>query len=90
MRKYGVDLAAYEKMFVNQNSKCAICRKEQERAFDVDHDHKTGCVRGLLCTNCNRMIGHSHDDPQRLIAAAEYLRAVPQVAEVIFRAIDAV
>ncbi len=73
IRKYGVDLAAYEKMLSNQKGKCAICGKEQERAFDVDHDHKTGRVRGLLCSNCNRMLGHAQDNPQKLIAASKYL-----------------
>ena len=80
VRKYGVDLGAYERLFAAQDGKCAICRRSQERAFDVDHCHSTGAVRGLLCTNCNRMVGHAHDDPGRLDAAAAYLRAFPQVA----------
>lgn len=73
IKKYNVTLADYDSMFKNQNGQCAICGKVQESAFDVDHCHKTGEVRGLLCTNCNRMIGHAHDDTGRLIKAANYL-----------------
>ena len=75
--KYGITLADYEKMLDAQDGKCAICgRPEPEsRSFDVDHDHATGEVRGLLCTSCNRMIGHGGDDPDRLRYAAEYLES---------------
>jgi hypothetical protein len=73
IRKYGITQSDYENMFNEQDGKCAICGKKQDKAFDVDHCHKTGEVRGLLCTNCNRMIGHAADSPDRLIAAADYL-----------------
>jgi hypothetical protein len=72
-RKYGVTLAVYDAMFRDQNGCCAICGKSQSKALDVDHCHETGEVRGLLCTNCNRMLGHAHDDTSRLIKAANYL-----------------
>lgn len=75
IRKYGVTLAAYDRMFAEQGGKCAVCAKTQTRAFDVDHDHKTGVVRGLLCTNCNRMIGHAGDSANNLERAADYLRS---------------
>lgn len=82
VRKYSLTLEGYETLFTKQDGRCAICGRTQKRAFDVDHDHKTGIVRGLLCTNCNRMVGHAHDDPERLEKAARYLRPsiVPQVA----------
>ena len=75
VRKYGITCADYDRMFSAQRGACAICSKTQDRAFDVDHDHKTGKVRGLLCTSCNRMIGHAGDDAKRLNAAAAYLRS---------------
>ena len=74
VRKYGVSLAQYAELFRAQGGACAICRKAQDRALDVDHDHETGVVRGLLCTNCNRMVGHAHDSTERLLAAVAYLR----------------
>lgn len=75
IRKYGVTLSDYDAMFVRQLGCCAICGKKQARAFDVDHCHDTKIVRGLLCTNCNRMIGHSADSPERLRRAAGYLES---------------
>jgi len=75
IRKYGVSLSDYNKMFYKQKGKCAICSKKQSRSLDVDHDHETKKVRGLLCTNCNRMIGHAHDSPKRLLLAANYLKS---------------
>jgi hypothetical protein len=87
VRKYGVTLERYRSMLEQQGGACAICRKTQQRAFDVDHCHATGRVRGLLCTNCNRMIGHAADDAARLRAAASYLESiVPQVAAEFIRA----
>jgi hypothetical protein len=77
IRKYGVTQADYDMMFSAQGGGCAVCKKAQARAFDVDHCHATGRVRGLLCTNCNRMIGHAGDDAGRLIAAAAYLGVTP-------------
>lgn len=78
IRKYGVTLTDYQEMYHSQSGCCAICRKQQERAFDVDHNHATGEVRGLLCTNCNRMLGHAGDSASNLRAAAYYLESFPK------------
>lgn len=51
---------------------CVICGSEGDVV--VDHDHKTGMVRGALCINCNVGIGHFKDDPELLELAALYLR----------------
>ena len=88
VRKYGVTLEAYETMLVEQGHACAICRRAQERALDVDHDHTTGAVRGLLCTSCNRMLGHSGDAAETLEAGAAYLRFVAPLAAEFIRAAD--
>lgn len=74
VRKYGVTQADYDRMLRDQDGRCAVCGKTQARAFDVDHCHTSGKVRGLLCTSCNRMIGHAGDSVERLRAAAEYLK----------------
>jgi hypothetical protein len=90
VRKYGVTLNTYDRMFADQNGRCAICGKTQARAFDVDHCHATGKVRGLLCTSCNRVLGHANDAPETLERAAQYLRErqqiTPQVAQVFIEA----
>lgn len=89
VKKYGVTLRDYDALFERQSGACAICGKQQVRALDVDHNHVTGIVRGLLCTSCNRMIGHSGDDPTRLLAAAKYLGVPPLAAVFIQAAVEA-
>jgi len=75
LKKYGVTFADYSRMLAEQDGRCAICSRPEpnNRMFDVDHDHATGDVRGLLCTSCNRVLGHAGDSPDRLRAAADYL-----------------
>lgn len=55
---------------------CEICQRHFAALSDikVDHDHQSGAARGLLCNQCNLMLGICHDDPQRLHRAALYLR----------------
>ena len=60
-RKYGMKLETYEHLEKIQNYSCAICKKHKDelpRGLQVDHDHKTGHIRGLLCTKCNITLGH--------------------------------
>lgn len=75
-RVYGVDLDQYNEMFNNQNGCCAICGTHQTdltRSLAVDHCHSNGNVRGLLCSNCNLMIGHAKDNIDTLLSAICYL-----------------
>lgn len=73
--KYGAD---YQAMFAAQDGKCAVCETSEpgfgKRYFAVDHDHDTGEVRALLCMGCNAAIGLLKEDPDRIYAAAEYVR----------------
>ncbi len=74
--KYGLTAEAYDSLLQAQNGVCAICaRPESSRltSLSVDHDHKTGNVRGLLCYNCNTSLGKFRDDPALLRKAAAYL-----------------
>lgn len=72
---YGIDVPDYERMLAEQNNGCYICGKQPEdkKALDIDHDHKTGKVRGLLCSNHNRALGLLNDDPDLLLKSVEYL-----------------
>lgn len=79
-KKYGIELADYQKMYVAQGGVCAACeqpetvmRSGQSRWLCVDHCHTTGDIRGLLCVGCNTAVGYSKDDPVRLRKQADYL-----------------
>jgi hypothetical protein len=53
---------------------CVICGSNE--VLVVDHNHKTGKIRGMLCNHCNRGLGHFRDDPELLTFAAEYLKVL--------------
>ena len=75
-RFYNLEESEYDKLFDNQNSKCAICSKDLERisrSTHVDHNHLTGEVRGILCHHCNTAIGLFGDDINKLKSAIKYL-----------------
>jgi hypothetical protein len=76
MRGNGVKITveAYQRLVAKQNGRCALCARVP-RGLHVDHDHETGKVRGLLCSTCNTGLGKFSDDPERLEAAARYIRA---------------
>ncbi|MFN2526219.1 MAG: endonuclease VII domain-containing protein [Actinomycetota bacterium] len=69
--KYGIGLAEVEAMKTAQDELCAICRTNP--ATQVDHDHKTRTVRGLLCDGCNGGLGLFGDDIQSMQRAIKYL-----------------
>lgn len=72
---YGIDVPDYERILKEQGGGCYVCGKKptDRRALDIDHDHNTGKVRGLLCSKHNRAIGLMGDDLLILIKALEYL-----------------
>jgi hypothetical protein len=71
LAKYGLTPAQYSDLLVSQDGLCAVCYEQP--ATDVDHDHATGAVRGLLCGKCNTGLGQFDDDPERLRYAIEYV-----------------
>ena len=73
-RKLGLTAARYYEMAEAQDWKCKICQRIPPNKLHVDHNHETMEIRGLLCGACNVGLGHFGDDPDRLVAAAEYLR----------------
>lgn len=76
-RHFGLSEDDYEGILADQDGGCAICgaaRSSNGKRLHVDHDHHTGKVRGLLCSNCNTALGLLRDDPTLLTAAIEYLQ----------------
>lgn len=78
--KYGMDHQQYASLLADQGGACAVCGGPPgagRPTFQVDHDHATGRVRGLLCHSCNLALGHARDVPQLLRVMADYLRSYP-------------
>jgi hypothetical protein len=75
--EYGITPEQYDAMLRAQGGRCAICLGREpgnwHNKLVIDHDHKTGRVRELLCHNCNMFIGHADDDEGILRRAAAYL-----------------
>jgi len=75
--KYNITIDNYNSMFITQEGRCNICNIHQSKLnkiLCVDHCHKTGKVRGLLCEGCNFAIGIFKDDINILSNAIEYLK----------------
>ena len=77
-KRYKITKGDYEKMMEDQNGKCLICGRDFNKIYfpqntHIDHDHKTGKVRALLCNNCNVILGNAFDNPLILINAIKYL-----------------
>jgi hypothetical protein len=74
---YGITKEERDSLFEKQGGRCPICGRHQSevpQTFAVDHDHKNGKIRGLLCNSCNRGIGYLQDSVEICVSAAEYLR----------------
>lgn len=84
---YNITPDEYERILDVQGGRCAICVRASgvRKKLSVDHDHACcdgstscgNCVRGLLCSTCNKMLGHLRDDPEAFERAADYLRSWP-------------
>lgn len=83
LRTYGLSSAQIAEMLAEQGGKCAICRgadpggrtrsQHEIGRWHVDHDHRTGRVRGVLCGDCNVGLGAFRDNGDSLLNAAVYL-----------------
>lgn len=81
---YGINLDQYNKLLASQKELCAVCNTQESskrnKYLSVDHCHKTGVIRGLLCSNCNRALGLLKDNKNVLMAMISYLEKVPNAA----------
>jgi hypothetical protein len=75
LRKYGMTLREFEYWLFSQKGLCAICELPMKRVT-VDHSHKSGRVRGLLCSTCNTGIGMLRDNPDVMRKAATYVETL--------------
>ncbi len=77
LHRYNLEYEDYLKMYADQNGKCKICCTEKELGTKgglyVDHNHTTGKVRGLLCPNCNTMLGKAKEDINILKNTIKYI-----------------
>lgn len=75
IRAHGITVEQYEAMLAKQGGKCAMCHRPFRRTPHIDHCHKTGRVRGLLCAGCNVAVGayelYGERARQYLISAVE-------------------
>lgn len=76
---YSVKPGFYKKMLEHQHGCCAICGRPRRKAkrMPIDHNHKTGRVRGLLCSPCNEFVGWLGDDAQLFLNGYRYLTDPP-------------
>ena len=80
-RRFGITLEEYAIMFERQNRQCLICKASESSSghrLAVDHCHRTGRIRGLLCKNCNVALGHFKENPMFLYKAIDYLNTYCQ------------
>lgn len=76
-RKYGISLAEKEERLARQGGRCEACRTAAPKGrygnWCMDHNHKTGALRGVLCSPCNTVLGMCEEDPERLSGLIKYL-----------------
>ena len=80
-QRYGITREELEDLRVEQNHKCKICKIDISRDIsrtsrcyqNIDHNHATGKVRGILCFRCNAGIGLLNESPEQLRLAADYI-----------------
>jgi hypothetical protein len=72
-QKYGLSLEELDEMVLLRQNLCEICGSLFDPVPHIDHDHETGEIRGLLCSPCNKGLGHFRDNEVLLERAQEYL-----------------
>ena len=82
-KKYGMTIEQYNQLLIDQDYRCSICKihqNESKKQFNVDHDHKTGKIRGLLCNLCSVPVA-VFSKPELMKLIAQYLQVQKLVNE---------
>jgi hypothetical protein len=89
LKRFGTTPEQYDRVIASHDGKCAICKTTTpggSGGFHLDHDHKTGNPRGMLCSACNRGIGFLADDAIKLYNASEYLSTRMSLQDLVIEA----
>jgi len=90
--KYGVSPEQFLEAWDKQEGKCSICKDtlpdlltydNRRRGYAIDHNHETGAFRGILCNECNALLGMAEENPTILESAITYLKTHGHYAELI-------
>lgn len=79
-KHFGITLADYMVIYNEQGGCCGICKRHSsnfKNSLAVDHNHKSGLVRGLLCMHCNRALGKWLDNDENVANASQYIGTPP-------------
>ena len=87
-RKYGISIEQYDELLLAQHGLCKICGRTciTGKSLSVDHDHKTGAVRGLLCVPCNQALGQFQESPEVMARAIVYILEAQRRADEVRKA----
>jgi hypothetical protein len=89
-KTYGLTWDEYQAILEHQGGRCAICEGKRSYQLHVDHCHKTGRIRGLLCAACNkRLLPAAKDNPEVLLNAVDYIERPPARALGLDRVVPA-
>lgn len=86
VKNLGVTADEYDLIMSDHKGRCDLCGTDEPRGphgrFALDHCHRTGLLRGVLCTRCNTVLGHCEDDPDLLRNAISYLKRPPRTQRI--------
>jgi predicted transcriptional regulator YheO len=91
MKSYSITIEQYKDFDNAFGNVCHICEGKcpSGRKLAVDHDHKSGLIRGLLCINCNKGLGNFKDNIELISKAIEYLKTSEEIKNEVENAVNA-
>jgi len=80
-KQYGITLTEEARLFQLASNKCQVCGSNVD--LKIDHDHKTGAVRGVLCSKCNSALGYLGDNITNVLKLVQYLQNAPTTVNIL-------